>query len=343
MIQKVIMQEIRESKRPGSTILKISLITLLLVSSIKQVSAQQIEQQSIIETDYLIYFPPGYKSEPGKKWPLLIYLHGAGLMDRSIGGLKNDYMPWHLEHDKVLPFVVVSPVCKTNGWNVTILNFLLEDILHKFNIDEDKVCLTGHSMGGFGTWEWAVMNPEKFAAIAPVSGCSNSIDYISAWKLRNTPIWVFHGETDKIVGIQCNIDMVNELRKFSNKVKFTVYPGRGHDTWEQTYTNDDLFKWMLQQDRKNNGPVPVNSDKAIYKSYPGQYLFNGDTLKIGFNGKKYILQPPDGEQISLVPESEFVFSFEVDPHIGILFQWEQDEVTGFSILDKGRSFATRLK
>ena len=86
----------------------------------------------------------------------MIYLHGAGLMDRSIAGLKNDYIPYHLEHDKVLPFIVVSPVCKTNGWDVTILNFLLEDVVHKFNVDENKIYLTGHSMGGFGTWDWAM-------------------------------------------------------------------------------------------------------------------------------------------------------------------------------------------
>ncbi|HUX96162.1 MAG TPA: prolyl oligopeptidase family serine peptidase [Bacteroidales bacterium] len=342
MTQNIIMQEIRDVIRLRYSVVKMSLLIILMVNTLKPINAQQIEQQSVIETDYLIYFPPGYDAESDKKWPMLIYLHGAGLMDRSIAGLKNDCLPYYLGHDLVLPFIVASPVCKTNGWNVTILNFLLEDILDKFNIDEDKIYITGHSMGGFGTWDWAMMNPEKFAAIVPVSGCSNSRDNISAWKLRNMSIWVFHGETDNIVGIQCNNEMVDELRKFSQKVKFTVYPKRGHDTWEQTYKNEDMFKWLIEQDRRNNVPVPVNLDKRIFINYSGQYLFDRDTLKIGYTGDKQYLQLPNGKQINLLPESEFIFSFEENPFVGIMFQKEQDKITGFIILDKSKRFATRI-
>ena len=319
-----------------------SLLVLSIVIIFNPVNAQQIEQQSVIKNDYLIYFPPGYDTEPDKKWPMLIYLHGAGLMDRSIAGLKNDCLPYYLEKGKILPFIVVSPVCKTNGWNVTILNFLLEDIVHKFSVDENKIYLTGHSMGGFGTWDWAMTNPEKFAAIVPVSGCSNSRDNISAWKLRNMSVWVFHGETDNIVNIQCNVEMVNELRKYSKKVKFTVFPKRGHDTWEQTYNNDEMFKWLTDQDRKNNIPVPVKLDKEIYKSYSGQYLFDTDTLKIGYTGKKKYLQLPDGMQINLIPESELVFSFEENPFVGIMFQKEQNKITGFILLDNSKKSATKI-
>ncbi len=342
MMQNTIMQEIRGMKEYWYYFFTISLLVVLLAAGIKPVNAQQIEQQSVINTDYLIYFPPGYNTDPDKKWPMLIYLHGAGLMDRSIAGLKNDCLPYYLEHDKVLPFIVVSPVCKTNGWNVTILNFLLEDVVHKFRVNEDKIYVTGHSMGGFGTWDWAMMNPEKFAAIVPVSGCSNSRDDISAWRLRNMPVWVFHGETDNIVGIQCNTEMVNELRKFSQKVKFTVYPGRGHDTWEQTYNNDEMFRWLAEQDRKNNIPVPLALDKKIYENYSGQYLIDKDTLTIGYTGKKLFLKPSGGKQIDLLPESELIFSFELNPVIGIMFQKEKDKITGFIILEKGKRFAARI-
>jgi hypothetical protein len=187
-----------------------------------------------------------------------------------------------------------------------------------------------------------VTNPEKFAAIVPVSGCSNSRDNISAWKLRNMSIWVFHGETDNIVDIQCNVEMVNELRKFSQKVKFTVYPKRGHDTWEQTYTNDEMFKWLADQDRKNNIPIPIKLDKKIYINYSGQYLFDRDTLKIGYTGEKQYLQLPNGKQINLLPESELVFSFKENPFVGIMFQKEEDKITGFIILDKSKRSATRI-
>jgi poly(3-hydroxybutyrate) depolymerase len=323
---------------------RISFFTLsfLLLNCINPVNAQQTEQQAVIKTDYLVYLPAGYNAEAGKKWPVMFYLHGAGLKDRSIEGLRNDYIPWHLDHDKALPFIVVSPVCRTNGWDVTILNFLLEDVISKFKVDEDRIFVTGHSMGGFGTWDWAIEDPGRFAAIAPVSGCSNSRDSISAWKLRNLPIWVFHGETDNIVGIGCNTEMVNELKKFSTKVKFTVYPNRGHDTWEQTYTNDELFSWMAEQDRKNNIPVAVNLDEKIYKSYSGLYLLDNDTLAIGYAGKKLFVQPSGGEQVNLLPESELIFSIEENPSFGIMFHKEKGKITGFNLLDNTKRFARRI-
>jgi hypothetical protein len=273
---------------------------------------------------------------------MMIYLHGAGLKDRSLEGLKSDYLPWRLEHDKVLPFIVVSPVCKTNGWNVAILNFLLEDLISKFHVDENKIFLTGHSMGGFGTWDWAVENPEKFAAIVPVSGCCNSRDSISAWKLRNLPIWVFHGEIDKIVDIQCNIEMVKELGKFGHKATITIYPGRGHDTWEQTYSNDNMFKWLLEQDRKKNVPLPVSLDKDLYQSYAGQYIIDLDTITLGYSGENLYIKSQAGDQINLISESDRIFSFKENPSVGIKFQKDNDKLTGFIILGNGNKFARRM-
>ena len=336
------MSEFRNMKKHNNSFFIISYFMLLIAMNTNPINAQQIEQQSIIKTDYLIYLPPNYSTNPDNKCPMMIYLHGAGLKDRSLEGLKGDYLPWHLSNDKVLPFIVVSPVCKTNGWNVTILNFLLDDIIHKFNVDENKIYLTGHSMGGFGTWDWAVENPEKFAAIVPVSGCSNSRDSISAWKLRNMPIWVFHGDIDKIVDIQCNMEMVNELRKFSKKVKFTIYPSRGHDTWEPTYTNDEMFKWLLEQDRKNNIPEQIQLDKEIYENYSGQYKIDDDTVTIGFRGEHLYAKFSAGDQINLLTESETTFSFEKDPSIGIMFQKENDKITGFVILGISNKFARRI-
>ncbi len=197
----------------------------------------------------------------------------------------------------MLPFIVVSPVCKTNGWNVTILNFLLDDIINKFKVDENKIYLTGPSMGGFGTWAWALEYPDRFAAIVPVSGCSNKFDSVSCWKLRNLPIWVFHGDIDDIVNIQCNTTMVDALRKFSRKVIFTIYPGTGHDTWEQTYTNEDMYKWLSDQDKKKNIPAPIQLNREIYENYSGLYVMENDTITIGYSGNRLYAQTEKGQSI----------------------------------------------
>ncbi len=341
MSKSIPVQEVRQVKRnTGYLLIRFMLILSIVIQAVPT-NAQLVEQQAVIKTDYLIYFPPGYSQDTAKKWPVMIYLHGAGLKDRTIEGLKEDYLPWHLSRDKVLQFIVVSPVCRTNGWNITLLNSLYEDIIHKFHVDTDKIYLTGHSMGGFGTWDWATGNPEKFAAIVPVSGCSSSTDSITAWKLRNMPIWVFHGDNDKVVGIECNIEMVKELEKYNHRVKFTIYPGRGHDTWEQTYTNDEMFKWLLDQDRKKNNPVQVHLDKAIYKKYSGQYILDEDTITVGSTGESLYLKPSAGDHIDLLAESELTFSLEDNPSVGIMFRKKNGAVTGFVILDSRGRFARR--
>jgi acetyl esterase/lipase len=316
---------------------------LLITIHLMPAGAQQTEQQSVFKTDYLIYLPADYNTNQDKSWPLMIYLHGAGLKDRSLKGLKDDYLPWHLDHDKVLPFIVVSPVCNTNGWNTTILNLLLDDLVVKYKVDKDKIYVTGHSMGGFGTWNWAVENPERFAAIVPVSGCSNATDSISAWKLRNMPVWVFHGDMDKIVDIRCNIEMVKELEKFSKKVKFTVYPGRGHDTWEQTFSNDEMYKWLLKQDRKNNVPIAVQLDKKIYEAYAGRYIFDQDTITLEYSGGQLYIKPTEGNLINLISESERIFTFKENPSFSIIFQKENNKLTGFIVPGNGNKLARRIE
>jgi hypothetical protein len=225
---------------------------------------------------------------------------------------------------------------------VAILNFLLEDLVHKFNVDEDKVYLTGHSMGAFGTWDWALEHPEKFAAIVPVSGCSSSTDSISAWKLRNVPVWVFHGKLDKVVDIQCNTEMVSELEKFSKKVRFTIYPERGHDTWEPAYTNDEMFTWLAGQDRKNNRPVGAKPDQAMNVKCSGRYLINGDTITIGSAGDYLYLQTPSGDKIDLLSEGGMIFSFKDNPFVGIIFRKSNNNITGFMILENSKQFARRI-
>jgi len=322
--------------RCGNLFAKLSLATFILFGSFR-LEGQMTEQKSYIVTDYLLYFPQGYDSTRNDKWPLLIYLHGAGLRERSLQGLKDDYMAWHLNHDKALPFIVVCPLCNSGGWNPAFLDFFLEDLVHKF-----RIYLTGHSMGGFGTWNWALSEPGKFAAIAPVSGCSSTIDFASAWKLRNMPVWVFHGAKDDIVDIECNKQMVDELNKVSHKVKFYIYPDRGHDTWAQTFSNDELYKWMLEQDRRNNYPVSVNLAPEVCRSYCGKYLAHRDTLTVGYTGVNLFLEFSGNQRINLIAESETIFSFKENPSEGIEFQKEGQTIKGFMVLDESKTWVAKL-
>ena len=114
------------------------------------------------------------------------------------------------------------------------------------NIDQDRIYLTGLSMGGFGAWSLAAEYPGRFAAIAPVCGGGNPLE---AGSLAHLPIWVFHGAKDTVVPVEKSREMVAALENAGGNVRFTVYPDSEHDSWTETYNNPELYEWFLTYTR----------------------------------------------------------------------------------------------
>lgn len=195
--------------------------------------------------DYLLFLPQGYEQSK-KKWPLMLFLHGAGESGHDLAKVKVHGPPKIVETKPDFPFILVSPQSPGRGWNPETLNGLLDEIIRTYRVDVDRVYLTGLSMGGFGTWELAAAHPEKFAAIAPICGGGNPQD---ASKLAKLPIWVFHGAKDPVVPIQRSKDMVEALKAAGSNVKFTIYPEAQHDSWTETYNNPEFYQWLLEQKR----------------------------------------------------------------------------------------------
>lgn len=204
----------------------------------------------VLHMNYLIYLPDGY-AESKEKFPAIFFLHGMGERGNDLEKIKVHGPPLIVEQKKDFPFIVISPQCPLSetGWDTEVLINLLDDVVSKYKIDEDRIYLTGLSMGGFGTWALAIKYPERFAAIAPV--CGGGTAYM-AGQLKNVPVWVFHGAKDKTVPIRYSQDMVDALKKHGADVKFTVYPEAGHDSWTETYDNPELYEWFLKHKRKVN-------------------------------------------------------------------------------------------
>ncbi len=206
------------------------------------------EIKKTVKGDFLIALPKDYEKEATKKFPLLIFLHGAGERGSDLEMVKKHGPPKLITAGKELPFIVVSPQCPTNErWSVDVLNGMYKHVTKKYRVDKERVYLTGLSMGGFGTWEWAIDSPGKFAAIAPICGGG---DPKKVAALKEMPVWVFHGGKDPVVPIKLSQDMVDALKAIGSEVKFTIYPEAGHDSWTETYDNPELFKWFLQYTRK---------------------------------------------------------------------------------------------
>jgi predicted peptidase len=102
--------------------------------------------------------------------------------------------------------------------------------------------MTGFSMGGFGTWATACQYPDRFAAIAPLAGGGEADQ---AERLKNIPIWAFHGEKDNVVSLESNQKMVDAVRASGGHAEFTVYPGAGHSICDMTYENPLFYEWLL--------------------------------------------------------------------------------------------------
>lgn len=203
---------------------------------------RQFEKEKI-KLDYVLYLPEGY-SKGDAAAPLVLFLHGAG---DKLERLKRTGLPKRIEQKKETPFIFVAPQNPGRGWDTRALTALLDDLVAKYRVDKDRIYVTGLSMGGFGTWALAAATPDRFAAIIPICGGGNPG---TAAKLKDLPIWVFHGGKDTVVPPERSEVMVNALKKAgAEKVKYTLYPEAGHDSWTKTYANPEVWSWLLQQKR----------------------------------------------------------------------------------------------
>jgi pimeloyl-ACP methyl ester carboxylesterase len=184
------------------------------------------------------------------KFPLMLFLHGSGERG-SILDLVKKHGPPRLADEASWPFknqfIIVSPQCPDGQtWNVFLLRDLLDEVMTRYPVDPDRVYLTGLSMGGFATWEFAEYFPERFAAIVPISGGGDPTDVA---RIKDIPAWVFHGQLDPTVRIECAYEMVQALRDIHARLRFTVFPDWPHNSWEPAYDDPKLYEWMLQQKR----------------------------------------------------------------------------------------------
>ncbi|MCL2304517.1 MAG: prolyl oligopeptidase family serine peptidase [Planctomycetaceae bacterium] len=201
------------------------------------------------EVQYLLFLPKDYDATTEKSWPLLLFLHGAGERGDDLEKVTVHGPPKLLKdsaYREKCPFIVVSPQCRENFfWSPKQLLLLLDGIEKEYNVDQSRVYVTGLSMGGFGSWMLAAEAPDRFAAVAPICG---GFQVEQASKLVDVPIWAFHGLKDTVVPAKLSIDMVAAVEVAGGKkIKLTLYPEAGHDSWTETYNNEELYKWFLSK------------------------------------------------------------------------------------------------
>lgn len=184
-----------------------------------------------------------------EKMPLIVQLHGVGERGAGKEDLEKVDINGFSKYLKTAEHncIVIMPQCPGDTfWAArveTIIKFI-EHLIKEYNVDEDKVYLTGLNMGGYGTWFTAMARPDLFAAIAPVCGGG------MAWNatVLKMPIWAFHGADDTIVSPMQSDEMVLKLQDAGLDVTYTRLDGVGHNVWENAY-NRELMEWLLSKRR----------------------------------------------------------------------------------------------
>lgn len=218
---------------------------------------------------YLVSRPPESLADATRRWPLILFLHGAGERGSRVEDVTRQGLPKLLAanaplsppeseagRDVAARFVVVAPQCAHyEVWNEQGLLRLLDDTMAQFNADPTRVYLTGMSMGAFGAWTLGLRHPSRFAALVPVCGGGRIADIsvtlrTEAAALRSLPIWAFHGAKDLIVPLEESERMIDALRGHDvSEAKLTIYPEAEHDAWSATYANPELYRWLLRHHR----------------------------------------------------------------------------------------------
>ena len=217
----------------------------------------QFKKTLSAEVNYLLFLPKGYDAKAERRWPLILFLHGAGERGTNIWKVATHGPPKNAAAQGDFPFIIVSPQCpEQQVWSNDMLLALLDEIAAKYAVDTNRVYLTGLSMGGYGTWALGLTYPERFAAIVPICGGGQMIGVILSSRdkgaaLKSLGVWAFHGGKDPVVPLEESQRMVDALKKAGvPDVKLTVYPEAGHDSWTETYKNPELYEWLLKHERR---------------------------------------------------------------------------------------------
>lgn len=206
-----------------------------------------------------------YNSGSLKKRPLILFLHGAG----ERGNDNQKQLSWGvndiINHSISLGEdpILLAPQCPEGfrwvevNWQdsshsqpiepskpLKIVMNLVDSLINKLAIDTNRMYLTGISMGGFGTWDYLIRNPELFAAAIPICG---GVDETKLNAIVSVPVWVFHGSLDTVVLTSRSRNAVSELKKLGSKVLYTEYSELSHNVWSKTYENLNVLKWLFNQ------------------------------------------------------------------------------------------------
>lgn len=201
-----------------------------------------IHENKINNLKYLVSYPEGF--DETKKYPLVVFLHGAGTRCDDLEVLKRNACFTNLRLHQDRGYLLAAPLCSVHDWNEVMSSVMdmVESLRSLPYVDTRRVYLTGNSMGGYGTWELACIRPEWFAAIMPV--CGGGICWFAS-RLTEIPVRTFHGLLDTVVDPIDSLQMAKAVNMRGGHCELILYPHLDHNCWDTVYTTEENYDWLL--------------------------------------------------------------------------------------------------
>jgi len=254
------------------TILRIVIACML--TSIVRVQAQSFEariyEHKTLQLPYRILYPDNY--DKTKKYPLVIFLHGAGERgnDNQNQLTHGSNLFLNAENRAKYPAIVVFPQCPTdmywapikersNGFSYVKSSKATEPMLAVMRlvsalqkneaVDTRRIYVMGLSMGGMGTLDLIARKPKTFAAAISICG---GIHTERLNNLTNFPLRLYHGTDDVVVSFQHSQNIYNKLKaKGAKNIELIAYEGINHDSWTNAFAEPDYLEWLFKNKLKH--------------------------------------------------------------------------------------------
>ena len=259
------------------------------------------------ELGYRLMKPADYDS--GKKYPLVIFLHGSGERGTdNAAQLKNgvrEFLGSPEARAKYPCFAMVPQSPPNDSWGRTaypetgasdasrkVLE-VIQGLEKEFGIDPARLYIGGLSMGGFGTWDLISRYPDLFAAAFPICGGGSPA---RAPLMKDVPIWAFQGGADPTVPPKMSRDMVEAVQKSGGKPKYTEYPGVGHNSWTNAFKEPEFLPWLFAQKRSSAGSMkaavlpPIAPPAGWPAKVPLQGTWSGTLERTGQKVARLVVQ-----------------------------------------------------
>lgn len=269
---------------------------------------------------FQVYLPEEWRRDDGKRWPVILFLHGRG--ERGSEGMWQTQigLPEAVrDHPERWPFIIVMPQCPQNAhWtDPSMLEMAMEALDREsaeFHGDPDRTYLSGLSMGGYGVWELARTHPHRWAAVAVAAGGifwsyepdrwqkSATLPSVYAHAMGSTPVWLFHGAIDPVVKPLQSELMYEAFKASGGRVRLWIYQGLRHDCWSRAYDEPELPRWLLSHHLPLR-PEPAFAERIVVPLHPAAIRLSAaeiDSLMGEYrepNGRDFVTLYRQGQQI----------------------------------------------